>query len=47
MPAGIEAVVEGVDDGDMIITLGAGSVSLAGEPILQELRGRMAHAQGS
>jgi len=35
---GIEAVVAAAQDGDVILTLGAGSVSLAGDRILEKLR---------
>ncbi len=37
--AGAEAIAAGAEEGDMIITLGAGSVSQAGEMILNQLRG--------
>ncbi len=37
MEAGIEMITEGVEDGDLILTLGAGSVSQAGEKILEKL----------
>ena len=36
--AGVEKIVEGVEAGDMIVTLGAGSVSLLGDRILEKLR---------
>jgi UDP-N-acetylmuramate--alanine ligase len=35
--AGVEAIVEGVEPGDMILTLGAGSVSQLGDRILERL----------
>ena len=35
--AGVEMIVQGVEPGDMILTLGAGSVSQLGEKILEEL----------
>ena len=35
---GIEMIVEGAEAGDLILTLGAGSVSQAGEKILEKLR---------
>jgi UDP-N-acetylmuramate--alanine ligase len=38
MDRGIEAVVEAAQDGDLVLTLGAGSVSQAGEKILHRLR---------
>lgn len=44
MRDGIDAVAAGTEDGDMIITLGAGSVSQAGEPILERLRERLSYA---
>ena len=44
LQAGAEAVSSGAEDGDMIITLGAGSVSQAGELILDQLRQGAAHA---
>jgi UDP-N-acetylmuramate--alanine ligase len=37
MDAGIEMITEGVEEGDLILTLGAGSVSQAGEKILEKL----------
>ncbi|MGD1071140.1 MAG: UDP-N-acetylmuramate--L-alanine ligase [Bryobacteraceae bacterium] len=37
--AGVEAIVRGVKPGDMILTLGAGSVSQLGDKILEKLRG--------
>jgi UDP-N-acetylmuramate--alanine ligase len=40
MENGIDAVVEAATDGDLVLTLGAGSVSQAGDRILQRLRGR-------
>lgn len=40
MDRGIEAVADAAQDGDLILTLGAGSVSQAGEKILQRLRQR-------
>jgi UDP-N-acetylmuramate--alanine ligase len=40
MENGINAVVEAATDGDLVLTLGAGSVSQAGDRILQELRGK-------
>jgi UDP-N-acetylmuramate--alanine ligase len=39
MERGIDSVLEAARDGDVIITLGAGSVSQAGEKILERLRG--------
>jgi UDP-N-acetylmuramate--alanine ligase len=36
--AGVEAICAGVHEGDMILTLGAGSVSSLGEKILEKLR---------
>jgi UDP-N-acetylmuramate--alanine ligase len=44
LQAGAEAVSSGAEEGDMIITLGAGSVSQAGELILDQLRQGAAHA---
>ncbi len=44
LQAGAHAVALGSEDGDMIITLGAGSVSNAGELILKNLRERAPHA---
>jgi UDP-N-acetylmuramate--alanine ligase len=38
MERGIDSVVEAAAAGDAIITLGAGSVSQAGEKILEKLR---------
>jgi UDP-N-acetylmuramate--alanine ligase len=38
MDRGIQSVVEAAAAGDAIITLGAGSVSQAGEKILEKLR---------
>jgi UDP-N-acetylmuramate--alanine ligase len=38
MAAGVEALVHGARDGDVILTLGAGSVSLASGMLLEELR---------
>jgi len=38
MDRGIEAAVAAAQDGDVILTLGAGSVSLAGDKILERLR---------
>ncbi|MEO7650007.1 MAG: cyanophycin synthetase, partial [Bryobacteraceae bacterium] len=38
MDAGVEAIVDGAGEGDLILTLGAGSVSQAGEKILNALR---------
>jgi UDP-N-acetylmuramate--alanine ligase len=35
--AGVEMIVEGVEPGDMILTLGAGSVSQLAEKILERL----------
>jgi UDP-N-acetylmuramate--alanine ligase len=35
---GVEKIVQGVEPGDMILTLGAGSVSLLGDKILERLR---------
>jgi UDP-N-acetylmuramate--alanine ligase len=40
MDRGIEAVAGAAQDGDLILTLGAGSVSQAGDKILQRLRQR-------
>jgi UDP-N-acetylmuramate--alanine ligase len=40
--AGIEAVVRGVEPGDMILTLGAGSVSQLGDRIVERLMGEKA-----
>jgi UDP-N-acetylmuramate--alanine ligase len=37
---GIEMIAEGAEPGDLILTLGAGSVSQAGEKILERLRAR-------
>jgi UDP-N-acetylmuramate--alanine ligase len=37
--AGVEAIVRGVEPGDMILTLGAGSVSQLADKILEKLRG--------
>ena len=37
---GIEMIVEGAEPGDLILTLGAGSVSQAGEKILERLRAK-------
>jgi UDP-N-acetylmuramate--alanine ligase len=39
MERGIDSVLAAAKDGDVIITLGAGSVSQAGEKILERLRG--------
>ncbi len=39
MENGIDAIVAAAGEGDLALTLGAGSVSLAGDRILQELRG--------
>jgi UDP-N-acetylmuramate--alanine ligase len=36
--AGVETITEGLEPGDMILTLGAGSVSQLGEKILEKLR---------
>ncbi len=36
--AGVETIVQGVEPGDMILTLGAGSVSQLGEKILEKLK---------
>ena len=36
---GVEALYEVAEDGDMALTLGAGSVYLAGEMLLEKLRG--------
>jgi UDP-N-acetylmuramate--alanine ligase len=38
MDRGIEAILNAAGDGDLVITLGAGSVSQAGEKILAKLR---------
>ena len=35
--AGVEMIVQGVEPGDMILTLGAGSVSQLGDKILEKL----------
>jgi UDP-N-acetylmuramate--alanine ligase len=35
--AGVEMITQGVEPGDMILTLGAGSVSQLGEKILEKL----------
>jgi UDP-N-acetylmuramate--alanine ligase len=40
MENGIDAVVAAAKEGDLVLTLGAGSVSQAGDRILKELRGR-------
>jgi UDP-N-acetylmuramate--alanine ligase len=37
--AGMDAIIRGVEPGDMILTLGAGSVSQLGDRILEKLRG--------
>jgi len=37
--AGVDAIVRGVEPGDMILTLGAGSVSQLADKILEKLRG--------
>ena len=39
MEAGVEAVASAAGDGDVILTLGAGSVSQAADKILARLRG--------
>src|SRR5882672_12199204 len=39
MENGIDAIVEAAGDGDLVVTLGAGSVSQAGDRILKALRG--------
>jgi UDP-N-acetylmuramate--alanine ligase len=44
MDRGIEAAVAAAQDGDAILTLGAGSVSLAGDKILERLREGNRHA---
>jgi UDP-N-acetylmuramate--alanine ligase len=38
MDAGIESVLEAAESGDAIVTLGAGSVSQAGDKIVEKLR---------
>jgi UDP-N-acetylmuramate--alanine ligase len=38
MDKGIDALVNVARDGDLVITLGAGSVSQAGDKILQRLK---------
>jgi UDP-N-acetylmuramate--alanine ligase len=38
LSAGVEAIAEAAEDGDMVITLGAGSVSHASEMILDRLQ---------
>ncbi len=40
MENGIEMIAEGAEPGDLILTLGAGSVSQAGEKILERLRAK-------
>jgi UDP-N-acetylmuramate-alanine ligase len=40
MDNGIDAVVAAAKEGDLVLTLGAGSVSQAADRILKELRGR-------
>jgi UDP-N-acetylmuramate-alanine ligase len=40
MDRGIERVIEAAGSGDVILTLGAGSVSHASERILEQLKGR-------
>ena len=37
--AGVEAIANGAQPGDLILTLGAGSVSQLGDKILEQLRG--------
>jgi UDP-N-acetylmuramate--alanine ligase len=39
MENGIDAIVEAADEGDLVLTLGAGNVSQAGDRILKALRG--------
>jgi UDP-N-acetylmuramate--alanine ligase len=39
MENGIDAIVAAAGDGDLVLTLGAGSVSQAGDRILSRLRG--------
>jgi UDP-N-acetylmuramate--alanine ligase len=39
MTEGIDAIVAAAQPGDLIITLGAGSVSQAGDKIIEKLRG--------
>ena len=36
--AGVDMIVQGVESGDMILTLGAGSVSQLGDKILEKLK---------
>jgi UDP-N-acetylmuramate--alanine ligase len=38
MEKGIDAIVQSAGEGDLVLTLGAGSVSQAGERILKALR---------
>src|SRR6266852_4498015 len=40
MENGVDAIVQAAEDGDLVLTLGAGSVSQAGDRILQALRGK-------
>jgi UDP-N-acetylmuramate--alanine ligase len=40
MENGVDAIVEAATDGDLVLTLGAGSISQAGDRILQALRGK-------
>jgi UDP-N-acetylmuramate--alanine ligase len=47
LDAGAKAVAEAAEPGDMIITLGAGSISQTGEWILENLRKGSDHAQTS
>ncbi len=42
--AGVEAIVKGVEPGDMIVTLGAGSVSQLGDKILEKLQSEVTSA---
>jgi UDP-N-acetylmuramate--alanine ligase len=43
MEAGVDSVVEAADSGDAIVTLGAGTVSQAGNAILEKLRSQVRH----
>ena len=46
MPAGVDALVGAARDGDVILTLGAGSVSQAGVMLLEALAGTAARVSG-
>jgi UDP-N-acetylmuramate--alanine ligase len=46
LDAGVDAVVNAAADGDLILTLGAGSVTQAGEKVLEKLRGGAANGVG-